>query len=333
MRFFDTPKRKTTLGHRLRLPLSALLIFLALNAPPASADHYAGQAPQPSVEPSTLNLDNSQIDPNAPDLDYIWQNGYVVDNVTYKGFQRLRARPGFVWQQGNFSNGVWIPPHWVPTRNRVDVIWVRGHRGPDGYWAFGHWRRGHRHGFSWAEGYYVNRLFIAGYWRPSHQRSGYFWVRGHRAPTGIWIPGFWRPRVRVGFVWVSGRFRYGRWVRAHWQPIRPRSGFLWVTGYYGPRGVWMPGIWRPLHRAGYYWAPGHWRAGAWIRGGWLFGRRPRIVRRHRVYRVPAIRRHRSVRARHVYRPRKQKIRKHQREDRREERREDRQQRRRRKNRR
>ncbi len=28
------------------------------------------------------------------------------------------------------------------------------------------------------------------------------------------------------------------------QPVCPGPGYVWVDGYYGPTGIWIPGFWR-----------------------------------------------------------------------------------------
>jgi hypothetical protein len=28
------------------------------------------------------------------------------------------------------------------------------------------------------------------------------------------------------------------------QPVCPGPGYVWVDGYYGPNGIWLPGFWR-----------------------------------------------------------------------------------------
>jgi len=28
------------------------------------------------------------------------------------------------------------------------------------------------------------------------------------------------------------------------RPVCPGAGYVWVDGYYGPAGVWVPGFWR-----------------------------------------------------------------------------------------
>lgn len=303
--------------------LAAFVLALSLAALPALAQQESGSV-GPSVDPATLQFEDRDVDPNAPDVDYVWENDYIVEGVTYRGFLRPRRIDGFVWQQGHFDNGRWTPPHFVPTHNRVDQIWVSGHRGADGYWVLGHWRRVHLNGYVWVEGHFVGDQFIPGHWRPIRPRPDYVWVPGYAAPAGIWVDGFWRPHLRVGFVWVGGYYKYGYWTPGFWRPLHPRPGFLWVAGYYGPGNVWVPGFWRPIRRPGYYWARPYWRRGVWVPGRWIGGPRPRIVRRYRVYRVPAIRRHRYIRSR-VYRYNRQV--RHEQRERLRERREDRRERR------
>jgi hypothetical protein len=46
------------------------------------------------------------------------------------------------------------------------------------------------------------------------------------------------PRIAVGFGFVAPA------PVVVVRPACPGSGYVWVAGYYGPAGIWVPGFWR-----------------------------------------------------------------------------------------
>ena len=106
-------------------------------------------------------------DDGAPDVDWVYEDGYELEGVaTQQDFYRQRARSGYRWVGGQYVDGVWVRPHWVPTKKRADAVWVRGHVGVDGYWVPGHWRMVSRDGYEWVAGYRADAGWVAGFWRP-----------------------------------------------------------------------------------------------------------------------------------------------------------------------
>lgn len=98
----------------------------------------------------------------------------------------------------------------------------------------------------------------------------FVWVKPYRLPGGLWVQGFWRPRVMAGFTWVAGYWdrQNGFYVAGFWRPLRPKPGYVWVPGYWLD-GRWYPGLWRAAGRNGFVWIPAHWsRSGEWIQAHW-----------------------------------------------------------------
>lgn len=54
--------------------------------------------------------------------------------------------------------------------------------------------------------------------------------------------------VLAGSVFAGPRFSVGIGFGAPAvvvaRPVCPGPGYLWVDGYYGPTGIWVPGFWR-----------------------------------------------------------------------------------------
>jgi hypothetical protein len=131
--------------------------------------------------------------------------------------------------------------------------------------------------YVWVEPYRLETGFwVPGFWRP-RMMAGFVWVNGTwDVKVGAFIPGFWRPRIaRAGYVWVPGYWFAGRWVPGLWRPAA-RPGFIWLGGYWTRGGEWVFGHWRPLHApAGRVWVPGYWGPrGVWYGGHWRVGARP-----------------------------------------------------------
>lgn len=229
----------------------------------------------------------SNYDEEAPDKDYVWVDGYELDDgMIAKGFYRERTRDGFVWVEGHYNTtDQWVDPHWTPAQPNQGHVWVRGHAGLDGYWIHGHWRVIRRDGYRWVAPAVVAGVLVHGHWHPIKARAGYVWSPGHRSIKGYWVPGHWRALKRTGYRWKPGHWRYGVWLPGYWKPIKVRAGRIWVGGHWGPTG-WVVGFWRPKLRVGFHWHAGHWGPKGWVVGGWRQG--PRIVVKRKFPRVHAI---------------------------------------------
>ncbi len=105
---------------------------------------------------------------------------------------------------------------------------------------------------------------------PAQQNPGDVWVPEKALPSGVVIPGYWRPPFRQGFYWVEGKEdEDGNWIPGHWRPVpgsRPRDR-AWVPGYWDGE-AWVEGFWRPYTRPGYIWIDPHWRDGRRYDGHW-----------------------------------------------------------------
>ena len=223
-----------------------------------------------------------EYDDAAPDEDYVWEDGYSLDNGTVvEGFYRERQRPGFRWVSAGYSNGVWVDARWEPVRVPAGYVVERGGRGHDGYWIADYLRPAHRNGYRWVNGRWNNGRWYHGYWQPIQARHDHVWVQGYWTADGQWIDGYWRPRHRNSFTWVDGYWAYGRWHAGYWKPAQVRAGFVWTPGYHGRKG-YVEGSWRQHNRSGYHWIDGHWRGGKWIPGYWERGNKRVVKRRHRV---------------------------------------------------
>lgn len=228
------------------------------------------------------------VDDKAPPLNYVWEDGYELDGKTQLGFYRLKDRDDSAWVAAAYTNERWVPPHWQPAKPKQDLIRVYGFRGSDGFWVTGHWRERLRKEFVWLpEGKDDDGNIIAGYWKPTAQKRGMVWSRGHRTPEGSWVPGFWRPNAKHGFTWVEGGFAYGHWVDGGWQPVGKKADHVWVYGYWH-QSVWVAGYWRPVVRTGYYWIGPHWSGGIYVYGVWAVGVAPVVVHPVVVYRTPVV---------------------------------------------
>ena len=241
---------------------------------------WAQDAPPP---PPPVQAED--YDDEAPDEDWVWVDAQQLqDGTVAEGFYRVRSRPDYTWTPGAYVDGIWIAPRWRwIAAPRVGFTYVAGHRGPDGYWVRGYWRKQARKGFRWVARVTVNGHRIHGHWAPDVPRADHVWVPGHWSRRGVWVPGHWRTASRAGYVWVNGHWRYGRWNAGFWKPLKPRTGHLWVGGYW-KSGVWVSGMWRPRTKTGFYWRRGYWGPTGWVAGAWVNGKRPVLKRRHRVVR-------------------------------------------------
>ena len=81
-----------------------------------------------------------------------------------------------------------------------------------------------------------------------------------------WSPS-WRPAPRSGYVWVDGYWDVDQWIPGYWAPTYSRAGYVWVRGYYD--GVsYTDGYWRSTYRAGHSWVSGRWNGRSYSSGYW-----------------------------------------------------------------
>jgi hypothetical protein len=110
---------------------------------------------------------------------------------------------------------------------------------------------------------------VPGFWR-LRVRPGFVWVDGHME-NEIFIPGFWRPERMRGknWAWAGGHWAGRHWIAGHWRP-NFRRGFVWVDGHWNRDGEWVEGFWRPqaAPERGMVWEPGYWGPSGWVEGFW-----------------------------------------------------------------
>ncbi|MCP4645905.1 MAG: BcpO-related WXXGXW repeat protein [bacterium] len=173
-------------------------------------------APEAPPEP----LDEEVDEKEKPDKDAVWLPGYW----------RWDKTEGFIWVPGMWRlpppDAMWHPGRWQDT----DEGWV---------WVNGFW------GHPSDKVVYVaakppapkveikppqpgdDYVWVGGYWKHSATSGRYVWVPGawRRAPKmgTVWLPGRW-VKPPTGYRYVSGRWDYGRRVRAGWvrHPRRAR---------------------------------------------------------------------------------------------------------------
>lgn len=261
------------------------------STPPPSADER-GSATNPPLARHELPLaatgstKESEFDGDAPDEDYVWvDGGEFEDGSVSKGFYRLRVRTGRAWVPAAIVNGVWVASYWrfsePATAGRV---FIRGHRGPDGYWVPGYWRREARAGYRWVATKRMDGHRIHGHWVPVNPKPGRTWVHGHWGRHDRWAPGHWRLASRSGHSWIRGHWHYGRWLHGHWRPGKKRANHLWVRGYRNGK-KWVAGRWRIGTKAGFHWRRGYRGPKGWVASAWKKGRRPIAKRRYRIVRT------------------------------------------------
>ncbi len=110
----------------------SLILFLpsatALAQPGATDTIYQDQSIYSDDSQQDGYDASSEYDIEAPDLDYVWVDGYSLsDGTVTDGFYRRRHRSGYTWTEGYYDDwGQWIGPHWRPLRYRSNQIWVPG---------------------------------------------------------------------------------------------------------------------------------------------------------------------------------------------------------------
>ena len=81
-------------------------------------------------------------------------------------------------------------------------------------------------------------FLTACYARPPKPGPNFVWVKPHKNPTGVGIPGHWK---------YTGPARKGMlFCKYEKEPklLSPKPGAVWVPGHHGPRGRWVRGHWR-----------------------------------------------------------------------------------------
>ena len=229
--------------------------------------------------PALAYAQAGDYDHDAPDIDWVWEDGYELDGRTYDGFYRPRSRDGYTWRGAYWEDEVYVPGGWLPVSTRSGYTWERGYRGADGFWVPGHYRRTYRKNYEWVPGERVDGLWQPGYWRPIRRHAGYVWVSGYFDADGYWVDGFWRPTHRTQYTWIVHRVRYGYTIPGYWMPSAVRVGYAWIPGY-ATRYGWVSGKWRRAYNRNHYWRRGRRVRGVWVAGSWVSGRRPRVVRRY-----------------------------------------------------
>jgi len=269
--------------------LGIVMAVLSLAAPAAAEPGEVIEATPADAAPQPATFDD-----HAPDLDWVWVDGHdLEDGTVVEGFYRVRSRNDFAWVDGAVSGGAWVAPRWRPNADAAaGKVYVRGHRGANGYWAQGHWRRAERDGFTWTATATGDDGTAGGHWVPANKKKGLAWVPGHWTADG-WVDGFWRRLTWPARKWVAGAWRYGVYHRGHWAPSETREGQAWIPGHQARRG-WQVGHWRPLKKSGAYWQAGRWSAGGWTSGRWVEGRRAGVARRYRVVHASDMQRRRAA---------------------------------------
>ncbi len=108
---------------------------------------------------------------------------------------------------------------------------------------------GHPFGWGWGKGF-AKPWVAKGGWGVGGWGLGGWGFRGAVVPPGfVWEApcaglhaGFWRPRVRPGFVWIAAQPVPGAPVAGYWSPVDPRPGYVWQPGWFDGRN-WVEGSW------------------------------------------------------------------------------------------
>jgi hypothetical protein len=114
-----------------------------------------------------------------------------------------------------------------------DLVWVGGHPGHGGVWVAGHCARvgaPPRAGWVYVPGYWNGVVWIGGFWRPDI-RVGFRWVEARVAEDGAYEAGYWEPEDEgpPGTVWRPGYWDGARWIEGGWVPVSQYEA-------YGPDG-------------------------------------------------------------------------------------------------
>ena len=167
-------------------------------------------------------------------------------------------------------NGGWIPPA------RYGWVWVDGYYA--GWWHPGYWRPVgvapvyYGVHYVYVPGWWQGDLYVEGYWRPDARSDGsWTWVDGYYTEGGAYVRGHWRPANTTpeGYTWEPGFYDGEQWVEGFWRP-RFRNGFVWVSSWYGDDGVYHSGYWEPTEsRQSQVWIPGWFDGNTWVPGYWV----------------------------------------------------------------
>jgi hypothetical protein len=111
----------------------------------------------------------------------------------------------------------------------------------------GFWRQAARPGWTWRDGYYLDDgSYVRGWWTPEGgpPAPGYVWEGGWWDGE-VWVEGFWRPRERAGYRWVSAWLDDdGIYHGGFWEPLEERPGMVWIPGWFDGE-QWIEGYWVP----------------------------------------------------------------------------------------
>jgi hypothetical protein len=160
------------------------------------------------------------------------------------------VRAGWVWVTGHWAGPVWVPGHWAPSAP-APVLY----------------------GASWVyvPGFWMGHTYLEGYWRLS-SRPGWVWAEGYYLDDGSYVRGLWVPQgapPRTGYVWEGGYWDGQYWVEGFWRP-KHRTGYRWVSAWLEEDGVFHQGFWEPTEdRPGHVWIPGWFDGTAWVEGYWV----------------------------------------------------------------
>jgi hypothetical protein len=111
---------------------------------------------------------------------------------------------------------------------------------------------------------------------PRHPPPHYVWYRPRW--THWWVHPYWRWTHATGVV-VAFSYAPDPWT-ALWVPPQPRTGWVWVDGYWASANVWVPGNWAPVQKdpmwmnQSWVWVPGWWMGNTWVDGYWRLSKRP-----------------------------------------------------------
>ena len=131
------------------------------------------------LDESAAAASRSTYDDDAPDIDYVWEDGYTMpDGTVVEGFYRQSVREGYVWEDAYWDGDTFVPPGWRYLEPRPGYVYVPGYRGPDGYWVNGEWRPEKKAGYVYVETRITGDDIQPGHWEPVQPRRDMVWVPG-----------------------------------------------------------------------------------------------------------------------------------------------------------
>lgn len=126
--------------------------------------------------------------------------------------------------------------------------------------------------FIYVPGWWVQNRYVEGYYRPQQRSDGdWVWVEGSYLEDGTYVWGYWMPTAPgpEGYLWEPGFYDGETYVDGFWRP-RYRRGFGWVSAYYDDDGIFHAGYWMPMDaESGYTWVPGWFDGNEWVAGYWV----------------------------------------------------------------